>query len=114
MTRWLISGAALLALTVTAWAGERGEASWYDRGNPVTACNVAFNPWRIAAAHRTLPCGSRAKIINLANDREIIVEIFDRGPARRTGRIIDVTVRVAEILGFKKAGVAKVLVVPLR
>ena len=117
MPRPLLAAIMLVALTLPAWAGERGEASYYGAGeklNRITACGQMFSPWKIAAAHRTLPCGSRAQIINPANNRSIVVVINDRGPHRRTGRIIDVTVRVAELLGFVDQGVAEVLVVPLK
>ena len=114
----IAGGAVILALGSGVGAGnERGEASFYGDGeklNRLTFCGELFSPWKIAAAHPTLPCGAQVQVINLANDRSIIVTINDRGPHRRTGRVIDVTKRVAELLGFYRAGVAKVLVVPLR
>ena len=115
----LIAGAVILALGsgVGAQETQRGEASFYGDGeklNRITACDELFSPWKWAAAHRTLPCGTKVQVINLANNRSIIVTINDWGPAPKTKRIIDVTVRVAEILGFYEAGVAKVLVVPLK
>ena len=115
----IIAGAVIFALGsgVGAQETQRGEASFYGDGEPLnklTACRELFSPWKIAAAHRTLPCGAQVQVINLANDRSIIVTINDRGPARRTGRVIDVTKRVAELLGFYRAGVARVLVVPLK
>lgn len=109
----IIAGAIILVLGSGAVASERGIASWYSRGNPVTACGMAFNPYRIAAAHKTLPCGSKVQIIVPETGKSIIVEIFDRGPFI-PGRIIDVTVEVARRLGFVDQGVAKVLVVPLK
>ena len=73
-----------------------------------------FSPWGLTAAHRTLRCGTRVKVINLKNNRTIYLTISDRGPHKSTGRIIDVTRQAAIKLGFEKAGTAKVLVVPLR
>jgi rare lipoprotein A len=53
--------------------------------------------------------GTKVKVTNLHNGKSEIVKISDRGPYTK-GRIIDVTVGVAERLGFKKNGVAKVKV----
>lgn len=59
------------------------------------------------AAHRSLPMGSRVKVLNLDNGRSVILRIMDRGPFIR-GRIIDVSTAAAEALGFRDAGLAHV------
>jgi rare lipoprotein A len=61
----------------------------------------------LTAAHRSLPMGSRVKVINLANGRSVVLRIMDRGPFIR-GRIIDVSTAAAEALGFRSAGLAHV------
>ena len=61
----------------------------------------------MTAAHRSLPMGSRVRVLNLDNGRSVIVRIADRGPFIR-GRIIDVSTAVAETLGFREAGLAHV------
>jgi rare lipoprotein A len=63
----------------------------------------------MTAAHRTAPFGSRLKVINLVNNRSVIVTVVDRGPFIR-GRIIDVSRQAADVLGFRRAGVARVRV----
>ena len=63
----------------------------------------------LAAAHRTLPFGTKVKVENLANGRSVVVRINDRGPFSG-GRIIDVTRGAAERLGMIRAGVARVKV----
>ena len=65
-----------------------------------------------AAAHPTLPFGTRVKVENLANGRAVVVRINDRGSFTR-GRVIDVTRGAAEKLGFVRAGVARVRVTVL-
>ena len=65
------------------------------------------------AASRTLPFGTWVRVTNLRNGRSATVQIRDRGPYVR-GRIIDVMPRVADQLGFRRAGVAPVVVRPLR
>jgi rare lipoprotein A len=48
-------------------------------------------------------------VTNLANGRSLTLRINDRGPFVG-GRIIDVSQRAAERLGFKKEGLARVRV----
>ena len=61
----------------------------------------------LTAAHRSLPMGSRVRVLNLDNGRSVIVRIVDRGPFIR-GRIIDVSTAAAVTLGFRDAGLAHV------
>lgn len=101
----LVTG--LVALSVgSASASECGKAAWYDIGG-LTASGERTRSDALAAAHRTLPFGTRVKVENLSNGRSVIVRINDRGPFVR-GRIIDVTRAAAEELGFIRAGVVRV------
>jgi rare lipoprotein A len=68
-----------------------------------------FDMHELTAAHRTLPFGTRVRVTNLANGRETVVRINDRGPFRR-GRIIDVSYAAAGRLGFVGRGVTRVRV----
>ena len=61
----------------------------------------------LVAAHRTYPFGTFLKVINLANNKSVIVCVTDRGP-RQKKRIIDVSASAAEALDFKRQGVTKV------
>ena len=61
----------------------------------------------LMAAHKSLPFGTRVRVVNLDNGRSAIVKIVDRGPFVR-GRIIDVCPAAAVVLGFRQAGVAHV------
>jgi len=65
------------------------------------------------AAHKKLPMGTRVKVINLNNGKSEVVTITDRGPYIK-GRIIDVTVGVAERLGFKSNGVTEVTIMVVK
>ncbi len=87
----------------------KGTASWYGHNfnNRKTASGKKFNQNSLMAAHRTLPFGTRVKVINTANNRSCIVEITDRGPYVGD-RIIDVSKRAAQELGFASAGTAEV------
>ena len=61
----------------------------------------------LTAAHRSLPMGSRVRVLNLDNGRSVIVRIVDRGPFIH-GRVIDVATAAAVTLGFRDAGLAHV------
>ena len=90
---------------------ETGLASWYghkEKGR-LTANGEIFHPGRITAAHKTLPMPSAVRVTNLENGRSISVRINDRGPFV-AGRIIDLSTKGAELLGFREQGVARVRV----
>ena len=89
--------AAMVGFTNVAAASELGIASYYQ--------NPHYNG--LIAAHKTLPMGTRVKVVNLDNGRSAILKIVDRGPFIR-GRIIDVSPAAASVLGFRVAGLAHV------
>ncbi len=90
---------------------ETGIASWYGPGfhGKPTANGEAFDQNALTAAHRTLPMPSMVRVTNLDNGRSIKVRINDRGPFKN-GRIIDLSRRAADLLGFRRQGTAKVRV----
>ena len=90
---------------------ETGVASWYGpqfHGKD-TANGEIFDQNAVSAAHRTLPLPSVVRVTNLENGRVIVVRVNDRGPFAH-GRIIDMSRRGAQLLGFERQGTAKVLV----
>jgi rare lipoprotein A len=88
-----------------------GLASWYgdDFHGRYTANGEIFDMTSISAAHPTLPLPSYVRVTNLANNRSIVVRVNDRGPYARD-RLIDVSVKTAELLGFYGHGIARVKV----
>jgi rare lipoprotein A len=88
---------------------ETGIASWYGPNfhGKQTANGEIFNKRELTAAHRTLQMPSLIRVTNLQNGRSLIVRVNDRGPFSR-GRILDLSERSAELLGFKKQGTAKI------
>lgn len=94
---------------------ESGLASWYGPGffDRRTASGERFDPSELAAAHRTLPFGTRIRVTNLENGRRVVLRINDRGPFRK-GRVLDVTPMAAKRLGFKHIGVARVRIDVIR
>lgn len=89
-----------------------GKASWYGPGfhGKKTASGQRFNQHALTAAHPRLPLGSRAKVTNLQNGREVEVTINDRGP-HGGGRIIDLSRAAAKRLAM--GGTARVSIVTL-
>lgn len=87
---------------------ETGIASWYGPNfhQKRTANGEIFDQNVITAAHRTLPMPSIVRVTNLENGRSLIVRINDRGPFAH-GRIIDLSRRSAQLLGFVRKGTAK-------
>lgn len=96
--KYLTSAIVGLALLCgAAQADELGQATYYT------------NPYHggLIAAHKTLPFGSRVRVVNLDNGRSAVVTIVDRGPFAK-GRIIDVSTYAAGVLGMIRSGVAHV------
>jgi rare lipoprotein A len=88
-----------------------GVASWYGPGfhKERTANGEIYNENELTAAHQTLPMPSLVRVTNLDNGRSIVVRINDRGPFK-AGRILDMSRRSAQLLGFEQQGTAKVRV----
>ncbi len=91
-------------------AEQKGKMSWY--GEPFHGRNTAnsevFNMYELMCAHATMQLPSYVRVTNLENGKIIECRVNDRGPFVKDGRIIDVSMRAAEILGFKAKGTAKV------
>lgn len=90
---------------------ETGIASWYGPNfhGKLTANGETYDMNALTAAHRTLPMPSIVEVTNLENGRKLRLTVNDRGPYAK-GRIIDVSRRGAQLLGFQENGIAKVRV----
>ncbi len=90
---------------------EVGTASWYGKDFHArkTANGEKYDMNTLTAAHRTLPLPSIVKVTNLENGRSLILRVNDRGPYAKN-RIIDISKRGAQLLGFQVQGTAKVRV----
>jgi len=93
--------------TGNAEAGSQcGKASWYKMGTR-TANGERMNSNVLAAAHRSLPFGTKVLVENLGNHRTVVVRVNDRGPFVR-GRVIDLTKAAADQIGLVATGIASV------
>jgi rare lipoprotein A len=88
-----------------------GKASWYGElfHGRRTANGEIYDMERLSAASPTLPLPVYARVTNLENRRSIVVRVNDRGPYA-SDRILDVSRRSAEALGFRERGTARVRV----
>jgi rare lipoprotein A len=86
------------------YGGERRGINFHGRR---TANGERYDMNGLTAAHPTLPIPSLVRVTNTENGRSVVVRINDRGPFIG-GRIIDVSRRAAQLLGFEQNGVARV------
>lgn len=96
------------AESVRGSAMQRGVASYYRHGSR-TASGERFHPGAMTAAHRTLPFGTRVKVVHEETGRSVVVRINDRGPFTG-GRVIDLAHGPAQALGLTRSGVGRVAV----
>lgn len=90
---------------------ETGTASWYGEqfNHRPTSDGEIFDMNEVSAAHKTLPLPSVVEVTNLQNGRELQLRVNDRGPFV-DGRLVDVSRRAAQLLGFERSGTAPVRV----
>ena len=90
----------------------RGKASWYGPGfhGTRTASGERFDMNELTAAHRSLPFGTRVRVRNTRNGKEVVVRINDRGP-HIADRIIDLSKAAAVALDMVQAGATLVVLI---
>jgi rare lipoprotein A len=77
-----------------------------------TASGAVYRHEKFTAAHAHLPFGTRVRVVNPANGREVTVTINDRCRPRKTP-IIDLSRAAAKELGLFRRGQGKVRIFPL-
>jgi len=89
-------------------------ASYYGPGfnGRRTASGRIFRQGELTAAHRSLRFGTKVRVTNLRNGRDVVVTITDRGPYVR-GRSLDLSVSAARAIGATGSGVVSVRLDPL-
>ena len=108
-----IAGSALFSASVaqaepaktSSKVVQSGPASWYGPGfhGRKTASGETFNTNAMTAAHRTLPFGTKVKVVNKKTGKSVVVRINDRGPYAH-GRVIDLSKASAQALGISGVG----------
>lgn len=93
---------------------KRCYASWYGRefhGKP-TASGENFNMFALTCAHRDFAMGTKVRVGNPANGKEVECIVNDRGPFV-SGRDIDLSYAAAKRIDLIGPGVAKVDIEPM-
>jgi rare lipoprotein A len=95
--------------------GVEGIASYYAKryNGRRTNSGQRYDPDKLTAAHPSLPHGTKVRVINLANDSEVVVTVNDRCRKRKEP-FIDLSRAAAKHLGFLGKGTAKVRIIPLK
>lgn len=101
-------------LTITAQETSKGRASFYSKNmnGRKTASGELFYSDSMTCAHKKLPFGTRLRVFNPKNGKEVIVRVIDRGPYR-SGFILDLSYAAAKELDIVRAGHAPVEVTVL-
>lgn len=96
---------------VAAGHSKSGKASWYGSSfhGRLTANGEIYDMFGLSAAHPTFPLPSYAKVTNLKNGSSVMVRVNDRGPYAH-GRVMDLSSKAADMLGYKQAGIGDVKV----
>ena len=92
-----------------------GIASYYGKKfhKKKTANGKTFNMYKVSAAHKSYPLGTKVRVTNLENGKSIKLVINDRGPFVK-GRIIDLSYKAARKLDFVNQGTVKVRIDVIR
>ena len=91
---------------------QEGIASYYAKryNGRRTTSGARYNPEKMTAAHSDLPLGTKVKVRNLVNDKEVIVTVNDRC-RKRKGVFIDLSRAAAKKLGFLGKGITRVAII---
>ncbi|MFW6043586.1 MAG: septal ring lytic transglycosylase RlpA family protein [Marinilabiliaceae bacterium] len=110
----------LIVATVLIFDEKTGEPDYYETGEAsyyalslqgrVTASGEPFHHDSLTAAHQTLPLGTRLMVVNLENQRSVIVRVNDRGPFAKD-RILDLSRAAFKELAPLEEGVIRVGIV---
>lgn len=103
--------AAVLCVSTAGAYAQCGGASWYGPGfnGKRAASGQIFNQNAMTAAHKSLPFGTKLRVVDQRTGRAIQVTINDRGPYIG-GRIIDLSAAAASKLGFRNRGTTSVCI----
>lgn len=86
-----------------------GTASWYGKKfhGHKTSNGETYDMYEMSAAHKSLPLPTFLRVTNLANNKQVIVRVNDRGPFHGD-RLIDLSYAAASKLDMLKKGTARV------
>jgi rare lipoprotein A len=108
---YVVFGTTYTPVTAMQPFTQRGYGSWYGKKfhGQKTSSGEPYDMYKMTAAHPTLPIPSYARVTNLANGRQVIVRVNDRGPFH-SSRIMDLSYTAALKLGYIGKGSAELQV----
>ena len=85
-----------------------GGASFYGEewNGRRTANGEIFNTYELTAAHKSLPFGTKVKVVNKTTGKSVVVRINDRGPFVK-GRTLDLSKKAFQSIASINKGVLK-------
>lgn len=100
-----------LTLEALRMLADTGEASFYaeEFHGKKTSSGSVYNMNHRTCAHRWLPFGTQLHVTNLANNKEVVVTVTDRGPFKH-GRLLDLSKGAARELDMIRTGTARVAI----
>lgn len=104
-----VFASALTFLTSPVHARTCGTASWYGPGfhGAITANGERFNQQALTAAHRSLPFGTRLRVVNPGNGKAVTIRVNDDGPHVH-GRVLDLSAGAFARIASKSQGLVRV------
>lgn len=95
-------------------SGTEAYATYYAKryNGRRTTSGVRYRPEKLTAAHATLPFGTRVRVMNPANGKDVVVMVNDRCKQRKKEHI-DLSRAAAKKLGFLGKGLVTVQIIPL-
>jgi peptidoglycan lytic transglycosylase len=111
---YTIKGQRYVVLRKTDGFKQQGVASWYGTKfhKKRTSSGEPYDMYAMTAAHKTLPLPTYLRVINLENNKQVIVKVNDRGPFHEE-RILDLSYAAAKKLDILKRGTGTVEIVAL-
>lgn len=105
----ILSSVIILFLLSFNTTDIKTKASWYGTHHQGkrTASGELFNKNDYTAAHKTLKFGTKIKVTNLKNGKEVIVRINDRGPMSKC-RDLDLSEAAFKQISNLQRGVIKI------
>jgi rare lipoprotein A len=76
-----------------------------------TSSGVVYDPTSLTAAHRFLPYGTRLRVVNTANNKQVEVVVNDRGPFERADRIVELSYAASQLLAISNTANVQLYVV---
>ncbi len=88
---------------------EKGQATYYSSRTHgrMMASGERYDKNGLFCAHKKLPFGTKIRVVNKKNGKEVIVVVKDRGPFAK-GRVIDLSNKAAEKVDMLRDGVVPV------